>query len=202
MSDVASDKGSARAPGVWSRGALVVVEQRAQMPDRCIRCNAVAGGRRTRVNFFWIDRSSRERARLWLLVPYAGALLRAVHWDRQGTRRAVEVGLCARHRLLRALGPVLAVLGVVGMVAVPWWTFDARSPSPFPPLLGFAVLAIGVLGAAWARRTARAHHIDPSSVTLAGAGEAFVKSLPMDPRPGEMAAASMRLARAARRKGS
>src|SRR4051794_39806093 len=141
-------KGAVRGPGGDSGGALVVVEHGAAMPDRCIRCNAKAGGRRVREHFFWIDRDSRERGRFWLLVPKVGMLMRERHWEKHGARATVEVGLCGRHRVLRGLAPVMVLAGGGGVGAVPWVTFGSRAPSPVSALVGFWGGG-GVGGGAW-----------------------------------------------------
>jgi hypothetical protein len=188
------ESGSADGPGFWRDGELLRMGIGVRLPDRCIRCNESAGGRRYERSFYrrplwwrWVAGVSLSLA---LLVSLGGIDPRAmtVFWlvllglglVDSFVRRKIDVGygLCRRHHRMRAglrggffatwiLLIGFAAGGLSGFHAVEHWWFWA---------LAVAMLLLAIAASMIYRFTlARA---EAEQIWLRGTGRPFLNSLP------------------------
>jgi hypothetical protein len=194
------------APIVYARGPIVVVESGAEMPARCVRCNASASLPRLAQKLLLVDRTHLENIRLLGMIPIVGRLARwGYRWKHRGKLRktaAIQLGLCRRHKMLRLFSPLLLLIGIAGAAAILCFGFDAKAVNPLPILGACASFTIGIVLTAWSRHTVRPHQIEPASVSLAAAGRKFVASLPPDAKPAATAASAAALTAALQKRAS
>jgi hypothetical protein len=152
---------------VWRDGKLLRLEQGAQLPQRCVRCNAPAE--------VHIDRKLYWHSPWWALLIFAGILTYAIVALFVRKRADVRIGLCAQHasarrRTLLGLG-ALALFGVAACAAAP---AEMRG---IGVLLG-VVLPLTALFLGQGRSSVlRPVRIDKQETVLKGASEEFLASL-------------------------
>ncbi|HEV3339822.1 MAG TPA: hypothetical protein VG125_05680 [Pirellulales bacterium] len=92
--------------GVWREAKTLVMWKDAVLPDRCVRCNAPANGRRLRRTLYW------HHPLIWLIVLISPLIYIIVALIvRQ--KAVVAIGMCDRH-YARRLKSILA-----------WWLITA-----------------------------------------------------------------------------
>jgi hypothetical protein len=93
--------------GGFARNGLLVIQDGATLPDRCIKCNAPAeGGRLKKRLAYNLDNSGPGAARL---IPFVGRFVRLAWVIRQiMTRQHVTVSfcVCSKHRTMRLVGMI------------------------------------------------------------------------------------------------
>ena len=102
-----------QSSGIWSDGDTLVVHRNAVLPDRCVKCNAPAGGDRIRRRFAW------HHPALYLLI-LVGLLIYAIVALIVQKKAVLELGICAEHRKHRRMMTTAAwVLLVAAFIAIP-----------------------------------------------------------------------------------
>jgi hypothetical protein len=187
---------------------VITVDTGAQMPDRCVRCNAPARSYRLRQQWAWMGAADREDASDMAVqafalgdVPYLSKFLRRRHRkfvEASQKTVTIDVGLCPLHRTLRRISLLLLLAGVGGAIGVIYLLEDYVGDNPLPILAAFAVFAGFALVTVASRRTVKLHHVDATSILLTGGGERFIKSLRADPKPAAAAASAAALTAALR----
>lgn len=155
--------------GVWTDGDQVVVHEMAVLPDRCVKCNAPAGGRRLKRRFSW------HSPLLYLLI-LAGALVYIIVAAIVSSRATLELGVCEKHAtrrqacmiaasLLTALCLVSVVLSIgnesLGLAAI-------------GALAGLGAIVTGLMVSGWVS----AAKIADGYVWLKGTGREYRAALP------------------------
>lgn len=88
----------------------------SQLPDRCVVCNAPAGGYRVHKTFYWHPPE-------YYLTIFLGVLIYAIVAMVTRKEARVAYGLCPEHKKRRQLGIAIGWVGFVGgfagMIAVP-----------------------------------------------------------------------------------
>ena len=87
--------------GIWRDGEALVVHRNAVLPDRCVKCNAPAGGDRIRQRFGW------HHPALYLLI-LGGVLIYAIVAIIVRKKAVLELGICAVHRKRRRMVTTIA----------------------------------------------------------------------------------------------
>ena len=163
------------SPLVWRQGRIVVMDATAELPHRCVRCNAPTERR--------LDRNLRHLPR-WVLVLLPVPVLYALVGELLERKAAVTIGLCARHvrtHRLRVAGTVGVIFAGVGLIVL-----GASTPTPVggaedPFLYFFLAGATLILLGWWAHSNTHtilnATHIDHYVVEMRGASDAFLDSL-------------------------
>lgn len=102
--EIAKEEHHLKEPGgAWRDGKLLVMRPEANLPDRCIRCNAPAGGFRFKRNLSWHPPG-------WYLLLFFNLIIYVIVALIVRKRAKVAVGLCARHRKKRANAIILGWL--------------------------------------------------------------------------------------------
>lgn len=169
--------------GIWRDGPLLVIHRDAVLPDRCIKCNLPAGGRRLMRTLYW-------HHPLLYLPPGAGLLLWLV-WGPLplilfvvlglALRRKAKVafGLCTRHlsRRRRAIliGWAVSLPGIALFVAGALQSGDLAGPL----ILAGALLVLGgvVYGVSIAA-VVSPKRIDQQYVFIKRAGPEYLAQFP------------------------
>ena len=171
------------AQAVWRDGKLLVMQKGAELPARCILCNAAADRTKTRRVFYlntWL-----QVAMLVAFLLTRGLALLPILIVSLVFRKSAKIGipLCAFHwrrrfwTTLTTLALLFAAIGV-GLVAA--------VEADFQGALFFVALVIFVAAFALAMvrgQMLRAKKIDKTTVILKGAKPPFLDSLPQYPAP-------------------
>lgn len=101
-------------PMFWRDGDKLVVHETATLPDRCLKCNQPADGKRVRQTFRW-------HSPVYYLLVLAGLLIYFVVALIVRQNATVEYGLCQRHfsqrRMFQISSWSLLALSVIGFIA-------------------------------------------------------------------------------------
>lgn len=156
--------------GIWSDGDTLVVHRNAVLPDRCVKCNAPAGGDRIRRRFAW------HHPALYLLI-LVGLLIYAIVALIVQKKAVLELGICAEHRKQRRTLTITGwALFVAAFVAIP---IAVRMGSGLVGLLAVAsFVASGVLGYLVTNWIV-ASKIDDSYVWLKKVDRSYLASFPL-----------------------
>src|SRR5205823_1849746 len=110
----ASPQTSGRGPvearcsnGAWRSGKLLVVFGDAELPNRCVKCNALIDDRRVYLKLSWHARWIYYGL-LFGILPYL--MLRAVLRKRWG----IYVSVCEKHRRLSFYANLFGIVGSLG----------------------------------------------------------------------------------------
>ena len=154
---------------VWRSKKDLVVSHGAEMPDRCVRCNAPAQGRRLKRRLYWHHPAIYLLILCSLLIYIIVALV-------VRKRAEVEIGLCQQHLVKRkrdiALSWALAILGVALIVG------SISFENGWAGLAGGIVLLGALIYAAVATPIVSAKRIDKDHLWMRGACREFLESFP------------------------
>lgn len=95
--------------GVWRDGEILVMHKRAELPDRCMRCNQPANGDRLRRKLSW----HKPQWYLLILISLWIYLIVALCVREKAT---IQAGICQAHRRKRRTGIILAWLCFFGAI--------------------------------------------------------------------------------------
>jgi len=157
------------APGVWRSGRdAVFVSRHADLPPRCVKCNAPVPGPRKLRSFYW------HSAGLYLLILLNLLLYALVALI---VRKKVEVspGLCELHAAERMRRIWASAGSMLGGVAVSFFAIEAQQA-----WIAFAAFFGGLLACivmAMRARILMPLEISDSGARFRGCGPAFLASL-------------------------
>jgi hypothetical protein len=123
----------------WRYGKLLMVRKGAELPDRCLKCNAPAEGYRVSRNLSWLDP-------VWslLILLACGPILYIVLFLILRSQGRVTAGLCPHHRTAHAraiaLGWAIALLGLGSLIAI------GVLPDRFVPTAVIAAIVLVLAG--------------------------------------------------------
>jgi hypothetical protein len=159
--------------GLYRDGNELVVERDAELPHRCVHCNAEGTWRRQR-QFYW------NPSWIWLftLVCSLGVLLLAILTRK---RFRMEVSLCPVHQKRRSRGILIAWMGAAMAVGL-FWVIIARDYSDdWAALLGVIsifLLLISIWFGSFTANVLTARRIGPRAARFSRACPAFLEKLP------------------------
>lgn len=159
------------AANAWRSGSYLVVTALAELPDRCVKCNAPAERKRFRLAWH------TPLAYLGLLgglVPY---IVLALVLQR---RLTVHVGVCRYHTRRRRMAMLLGTLGFfAGFVLLIFGGVSLRSPtSGIVMFIGFVLLIGAAIYGAAASRIVWPKKIVNQVAWIKGAGPEYLAELP------------------------
>jgi len=144
----------------WRDGKVLVARKGAELPDRCLKCNAPADGYRFSRTLSWVRPA-------WLLLFLISPLLLVLVYLIVRRRAKVTVGLCEHHRRIRtraiARGWLTALAGIATMISA------AAVPDNLAPVAaigGFCLVVAGLIGGAIGSRVLIVRRIDKHFVWL------------------------------------
>lgn len=156
----------------WRNRETLVVCKGAELPDRCLKCNAPAAGYRFRRDLAWLHPN-------WVLVFLISPILYVLVYLILRKRGTVTVGVCARHREIRTrailwgCGLSLAGLGsVIATAGVP------ENLVPFSVLGGIVLLLVGLITGAFGSRILVPKRIDKHFIHLTKVSPDYLATWP------------------------
>ncbi len=167
-------------PGLaWRDGQMLMVRKGAELPDRCLKCNASAEGYRFKRSLTWLSP-------YWaILILVCGPIPFAIIYLCLCARGKLTAGLCPVHRTSRrraiAIGWLTVLLGVGSMI-VAGFLSDARTiPSnviPFVILSGIILVIVGLLVVAIGAQVLVPSRIDKHFIWLKKVSPAYLATFP------------------------
>ena len=146
---------------LWRRGALVRMDRNGALPDRCVICNADAGGYRLSRKLYWapagwkIAATATPFVALGIGIVANLPILIALFWPivivlaiaHTFVRKKLEIdfGVCARHKRMRTILGVVSIACAVAVLAVLFFFREFEQVGGALSLLLVAVVAVVAL---------------------------------------------------------
>jgi hypothetical protein len=154
---------------LWRQGRTLVMRQDAELPDRCVKCNAPVNGAKLRRNLYW------HHPGLYLLI-FLNLLIYLIVALFVRKRAKIALGLCEKHRATRvkaiAAAWILVLLGigllVGGIVIENGWL----------GVSGVILLLAGMIYGLIRGRIVTPRRIDKEHVWLNGVCAEYLENLP------------------------
>lgn len=157
------------AGNLWRKNNRLVTRSDTVFPDRCVKCNAPAGGFRLKRTLYWAHPA-------YALLILCNLLILLIVYLIVRKKAVVHIGLCERHQLKRKRGIIIGwsslALGIILCICGPVVN------SPWILLLGILVLLAGGITAGVMARTVSATKIEKENVWLSGVNRDFMAGLP------------------------
>ena len=158
--------------GVWRDKSKMIVSKGAQLPDRCVKCNAPAHGAKLKRKLSW------HHPAIFILILVATLIYFIVAMIVRKTA-TVEVGLCQEHLAKRRRNVIitltLILLGVCGFVLT-----VIVGDNNFL-LAGIFLILAGIIYGVVALRIVTPARIDDRFVWLNGVNRDYLNELPQWP---------------------
>ncbi|HEU6449668.1 MAG TPA: DUF4339 domain-containing protein [Verrucomicrobiae bacterium] len=154
---------------LWRLNKKLVARSETIFPDRCVKCNAPAGGFRLKRTLYWAHPA-------YLLLILCNLLILLIVYLIVRKKAVVEIGLCEKHRIKRKRGII------IGWSSVALWIVligcAATWESGWTVLVAFLVLLGGGITGGVMARTVAPTKIDKEYVWLNGVHRDFLADLP------------------------
>lgn len=165
--------GMVTAPIASREGRKLVVPHGAQLPDRCVKCNAPAHGYRLQRRLTWLHPA-------YLLLLFGGLIFYAIAAAVASKSAEIHVGVCPKHRKQRLQAIVGGwSLGLSGAILMPWLAISLGSW--WIALVGVAMLLVGMFGGILVARLVSPSRIDDSRAWLSGVDREYLNELSAGP---------------------
>lgn len=170
--------------GVWRQGKLLVMHKQATLPDRCVKSNQPAHGRKLKRNLYW----HHPPIFLTLFVSPLIYIILAVVLRK---RAVIEIGLSPerfakrRRAILIGWGAVLTSIAMI-MLGVGMTAIEGAMKLGYVQvtvLLGFFVFSVGAVYGLIGVGTVSPQRITENYVWLKGVHRDFLAELPDWPYP-------------------
>ena len=157
-----------RDGGVWRDGGLLVMRKDAALPDRCVKCNAPANGRRLKRNLSW-------HYPAWYLLVLISPLIYIIVALCIRKTAKIHVGICKRHLSRRRIGIAAAWLLLPVAIATFFLTTEQRA---WPIILGSLLILLSPIVGLVASRVVTPKKIDDYYVWLTSVNPDYLAQLP------------------------
>jgi len=154
--------------GVWRRLNKLVMSRNAELPDRCVKCNAPAGGIRLTRKLYWHPPA-------WYLLICAGILIYAIAALIVRKQATIQVGLCQQHFLKRKRD-IAITWSLVGAMLLSFILAIAKFP--MLSFLGLALLIAAVAYGIVTLQPVTPNKITDQEIWLNGVNKAYLDLLP------------------------
>lgn len=154
---------------LWRHNSRLVTRTETVFPDRCVKCNAPAGGFRLKRTLYWSHPA-------YLLLLLCNLLILLIVYLIVRKKAIVHIGLCEQHRSRRKLGITILLSSVgLGLVLL---ICAAGFGSGWLAAIGVVVLLGGAITGGIMARTVTPTKIDKEYVWLSGVNRDFMADLP------------------------
>lgn len=168
--------GMVTAPTTTREGNKLVVPHGAQLPDRCVKCNAPAQGFRLRRRLTWLHPA-------YLLLLFTGVVFYAIASAMASKSAEIQIGVCPKHRRQRLRAIVGGwTLGLCGAVLMPLLAISLQAG--WIALVGLGMALVGMVGGIVVARLVRPSRIDDNQAWLSGVDREYLNELPAGPPNG------------------
>lgn len=175
------------AADAWRDRKLLVVRKGAELPDRCLKCDAPAEGNRFSRDLSW-------HRPFWLILVILSLWLYLIVYFFIRWKGRVTAGLCPLHRRRRvraiALGWLATIAGVAVIVASFNLSESRRDLAPYPAfgmLGGLMLLLGGVIGGLVGSQVLVPRKMDEHFIWLDKVAPEYLARLPDWNAPGDLA---------------
>ncbi len=155
--------------GVWRQGRTLVMRRDAELPGRCVKCNAPINGAKLSRNLYW------HHPGLYLLI-FLNLLIYVLVAVFVRQRAKIALGLCEKHRSRRvkaiSLAWSLVLLGVLFVVAA------FGKENGWLGLTGVVLVLTGAVYGSVRGRVVTPRRIDKEHVWLNGVCVEYLDGLP------------------------
>lgn len=156
--------------GLWRDGPLLVMRKGAELPDRCLRCNAPAEGYRLKRKLSW-------HRRFWYLIVFFNLFIYIIVALIVRSTAKVAAPICPAHRSQRRRA--IAVGWVVSLAGIGLFGFGLANPDHgWVILLGLVVLFFGLFYGILRSQLVIPKLIDKHFVYLKKVSPDFLEPLP------------------------
>ena len=157
---------------LFREGNCIVMAQKAVLPDRCVKCNAPAYGRRLKRRLFW-------HPPLYFLLVLVSPLVYIIVALIVRKTATIEIGLCDRHRQARVFAIIAGWFAVALAVTASIATGD-------PMIIVISALAalIVLIWAAVVAAVVAVKRMEHEFLWVSRAGRKFLDSLPTQDQAG------------------
>jgi hypothetical protein len=159
----------------WRSGNLLVLRREATLPDRCVKCNAPAQGRKLPRKYSW------HAPWVWLLFFLVSPLLYVVVALIISKKARLAVGICDSHFGARKRDMLIGWLSF--FLAIALFIASGYFSNGWLALAGFGIFLGGVIYAVVRVPVLSPKRIDDEFVYLKGASPAYIAELPEFPGP-------------------
>lgn len=176
------------------------IDRSGALPDRCVICNAEAGGQRVAQKLYWSPLAWKMGAGMapfvvlgvgismqaWWMVamfwPMVIVLVLINLFVRKSLR--VEFGICARHRRIRTVLRALSIVCLVGVGGAVWHLRDAPAQAYVVLLASVAgIIGLALVQSFTGIQMLKLKELTPHHAWLARTGKPFRAALPELPGP-------------------
>jgi hypothetical protein len=161
------------SPGeAWREGNMLVVRKGAELPDRCLKCNAPAEG-------FRFSRLLSWHRPIWFVLFLISPAIYVLVYFLIRWRGRVTVGLCPRHREIRAwaigLGWLAALVGLGSIFAI---SVIPDALIPLAILIGGTLMLAGLIGGVLGSQVLVTKRIDKHFIWLRNVSLLYLTQFP------------------------
>ncbi len=157
--------------GLWQDRGLLVVDNGAELPPRCIVCNAPSTGTLRR-KLSWHPAG-------WYLLVLFNLLVYAIVAMIIRKTATIHVGLCDRHRSRRRMWIAIAWTMAISAIAIPFALVPLGDDAVFgAAAVGMLVLIAAALIGLYGARVVYAKKMDAARAWVAGACSDYLADLP------------------------
>ncbi|HTV42258.1 MAG TPA: DUF4339 domain-containing protein [Candidatus Sulfotelmatobacter sp.] len=157
------------AASLWRNNGRLVARSETVFPDRCVKCNAPAGGFLLKRTLYWVHPA-------YLLLLLCNLIVLLVVYLIVRKKAVVHIGLCEQHRWKRKIGGIIAGSSV-GLGIALLGCAAAFNSGPFLAA-GLVVLFGGTVTGGLMARTIAPTKIEKEYVWLAGVHRDFIANFP------------------------
>lgn len=161
------------AGAMWRHGRRLIIQKDAILPHRCVKCNAAAADHSMRKTYYW-------HPPVLYLTLLAGILVYVILALILRKRGTIRFSLCPAHRLRRTMHIALSLLLAIGSPIL-CIALAVQLDHPWPLLLMLIVIIATGIYAVLCIAPLRPTRIDDDWLTMAGAGEDFLATVPEVP---------------------
>jgi len=148
---------------------VLVMGKQAELPDRCVKCNAPVNGSRLVRKLYW------HHPALYLLI-LPGLLIYAIIAIAVRDKATIRIGLCKDHSSKRKTA-ILVSWGMIGLSLV-MFILAGTLESGIPILPGIALILGGAIYGSTKARVVTPKRIDKRFVWLNGVCKEYLDTLP------------------------
>jgi hypothetical protein len=161
-----------QAAGVWRDGKKLVMHKQAQLPDRCVKCNAPTQGAYLHRKLSYLH----PACKITILFGIIGWIIYAILSSTLRKKAEVDFGLCEQHTGSRKTNMIIGWAMLIFGVGLLVLAFSTDSGAMI--LLGFVLLIAGAIIASLAYGVVTVTKMDDTYVWMSRVNEDYLSNFP------------------------
>jgi hypothetical protein len=163
----------AQGAGVWQNGKKLVMHKQAQLPDRCIKCNAPTHGAYLLRKLSWMHQGWSALVLLGLL----GWIIFAILSLTIKKKAVVDLGLCEQHLSSRRTNMIIG--WAITIVGIGLFALAISTEAPLMILLGIVMFFAGLIIASLATKVVTVVKMDDNYIWLTRINKDYLSNFPL-----------------------